>query len=420
VLVGWVVFVCSTYQYYHPKKLYRFIVFPFLLVVFQPALFDTFLGTYYTRNLARGLTEALAPGAGNDWTANLPTALARLGGLLGLVAIAAVIYRAAYRRNERFRDAIRRLLAWRGGLLLGLAGAAVALAYLVVFVARHPPYLVEQGVVVHHAKWFYQMLDEVGFAFFLLGVGLFVYFAIVRKRLPGLTFPVTVFFLFLLTALWNPLTSGSLMHGAARLTPLYLPFAYFFVAYSLLALREVSGRLILGEAVKVSVVILAVVLPLITARQQQVLRPWERNEPGRDVLAQYDEFFRREPFPRNAIVLFARRLAPSQVPLVMQLLYRVDSVVLEAGTTNAAAGALVRRLLPSGRPIFYACEAGAPASMPQGFLRGPEVEFVISTTILEEKVGSRPRAIVEAGSRIVFVKLEPVDPDVPARRDGPP
>ena len=62
------------------------------------------------------------------------------------------------------------------------------------------------------------------------------------------------------------------------------------------------------------------------------------------------------------------------------------------------------------RPVFYAHAADAPAVMPEGFIRGPELEFVIETSILEEKVGSRPRAIVQDGSRIAFVKLEPQVP----------
>ncbi len=411
LLVGWVVFVCSTYQRYHAKRLYRFIVFPFLLFVFQPALFDTFLGTYYTRTLARGLTAALVSSAAGDWTSNLPAAMARLGGIVGLIVFAVMTYRAAYRRNARFREGVRGVLAWRDGLALRLAGAAVALAYVVVFAVRQPPYVVEGGVVVHHAKWFYQFLDELGFGFFLLGVGLFIYFCIVRKRQPGLTLPFTVFFLFLLTAIWNPMTSGTLMHGAARLVPLYLPFAYFFVAYSLLALREVSGRLILGEAVKVLVAILAVMLPAVTAREQRVVRPWERHKPERDILGQYDEFFRREPFPRDAIVLFDASLAASQVPLVMQTLYYVDSIMLDGERADPVeAGALARRLAELGRPVFYAHDAGEAGHMPQGYIRGPDLEFVIETSILEEKVGSRPHAIGPAGSRIVFVKLEPEAP----------
>jgi len=239
-------------------------------------------------------------------------------------------------------------------------------------------------------------------------VGLFVYFSLVRKRQQGMLFPFAVFFVFVLTAIWNPLTSGVLMHGAARLVPLYVPFAYFFVAYSLFALREVSGRLILGEAVKVLVVILAVVLPAITVREQQVVRPWHRHEPGRDVLGQYDAFFRREPFPRNAIVLYEPSLAASQVPLVMQLLYRVDSIVLSAGEADAG---VARSLESLGRPLFYAYEAGVAPRVPMGFIRGPELEFEIRTSILEEKVGSRPRATVMAGSSIVFVKLEPAARD---------
>lgn len=405
LLVGWVVFACSTFQHYHPKRLYRFVVFAFLLFVFQPVLFDTFLGTYYTRNLARGLTEALAPGTAGDWTAGLPTAVARLAGIAVLVAVAVMTYRAAYRRSEQFRRGMQRLLAWRGGLCVRLVGAAAALAYLVLFAVQHRPYLIEGDVVVHHAKWLYQFLDEIGFGFMLLGVGLFIYFCVVKRRQPGLTFPFVMFFLFLLTAAWNPLTSGVLMAGAARLVPLYLPFAYFFVAYSLFALREVAGRLILGEAVKVLVAILAVVLPAVTAREQQVLQPWQRHEPGRNILGQYDEFFRREPFPRRAIVLFDGALASSQVPLVMQLLYRVDSVVLDE--EEADTGALAQRLFGTGRPLFYAHEAAATAAVPEGFVRGPELEFEIKTSILEEKTGSRPRAFVEAGSQIVFIQLEP-------------
>jgi hypothetical protein len=408
LLVGWVVFACATFPQYHPRKLYRFVVFPFLLFVFQPALFDTFRGTYYTRNLARGLTEALAPGAGGDWTAALPAALARLAGLVGLGVIAAMAYRTMYRRHRPFRDGVQRLIAYRGGLVLRAAGALVALAYVLVFAARHAPYMVEGDVVVHHAKWFYQLLDELGFGFFVLGVGLFAYFSLVRKRSPGQTFPFAVFFVFLLTAVWNPLTSGVLMQGAERLVPLYLPFAYFFVAYSLFALREVSGRLILGEAVKVLVVILAVVLPAITVRQQGVVRPWARYEPGRDILGQYDEFFRREPFPRDAVVLFDPALAPSQIPLVMQLLYRVDSLVVDAGAPETAP--LVERLAATGRPLLCAHEADAAPRLPAGFIRGPELELEIRTSVLEETVGRRPRAIVEAGSSIVFVKLERAGP----------
>ena len=49
------------------------------------------------------------------------------------------------------------------------------------------------------------------------------------------------------------------------------------------------------------------------------------------------------------------------------------------------------------------------------FIRGPELEFLIEASILEEKVGSRPRTIVQDGSRIVFVKLEPA---VPVAGDG--
>jgi hypothetical protein len=217
-----------------------------------------------------------------------------------------------------------------------------------------------------------------------------------------------VFFVFWLTATWNPLTSGTLMDGAARLVPLYLPFAYFFVAYSLFALREVSGRFILGEAVKVLVVILAVVLPAVTAREQQVIKPWERHAPGRDILAQYDAFLRTEPFPRNAIVLYEQSLAPTQVPLVMQTVYRVDSVVLDGDRADPAeAGRIAGRLAQTGRPIFYAHAANGPSSVPAGFVRGPELPFEITTSILEEKTGSRPRAIVAAGSRLLLVRLEP-------------
>jgi len=418
LLVGWLVFVCSTYPRYHPKKLYRFIVFPFLVFVFQPALFDTFVGTYYTRNLARGLVEALVPGAGGAWMAHLPIAVARLGGLVGIAVFAVIAYRSVYRRNERFRDAVRRALAWRDGLAPRLAGVLAAVAYVVVFAARHAPYAVEADVVVRHGKWFYQFLDELGFGFFLLGVGLFIYFSVVRKRQPGLTFPFAVFFVFWLTAMWNPQTSGTLMHGAERLVPLYLPFAYVFVAYSLFALREVSGRFILGEAVKVLVVILAVVLPAVTAREQQVIEPWKRHEPGRDILAQYDEFFRTEPFPRNAIVFYERSLAPTQVPLVMQTVYRVDSVVLDGDRADPAeAGRVAHRLAQTGRPIFCAHEADGPSSVPAGFVRGPELPFDITTSILEEKTGSRPRAVVAAGSHLVFVQLEP---EVAERPDDQP
>jgi len=424
LLVGWVVFACATFLLYHPKKMYRFIVFPFLLVVLQPVLFDTFLGTYYTRNAARGLVEALAPGVGGDWAAGLPRALVRLAGVGVLIGIGVAAYRAAYRRAVRFRERVHGAATWRDGLLLRLAGTAAALAYVVVFAVRHPPHLVSAGIVVHHAKWFYQFIDELGFGFFLLGVGLFVYFCVVRRRQAGMTFPFVVFFLFLLTAMWNPLTSGVLMHGAARLVPLYLPFAYFFVAYSLFALREVSGRLILGEAVKVLVVILAVVLPAVTAREQQVVQPWDRHAPGRDVLGQYDAFFQGEPFPREAIVLFEASLAPDQVPLVMQLVYGVDSVVLDGDRMDAAgAGALARQLEVLGRPLFYAHAVDGPADIPEGFIRGPELELRITSCVLEETAGSRPRSTVMAGSHIIFVKLETAEPaaagsDTPATPDG--
>ncbi|MBN1917364.1 MAG: hypothetical protein JW889_05600 [Verrucomicrobia bacterium] len=411
LLIGWLVFACSTYGRYHPKKLYRFIVFAFLLFVFQPLLFDSFLGTYYTRNFARGLTEALAPSADGDWTARLPAAVARLGGIAGLVVFGTMVWRSAYRRGTAFRVAVDGVLAWRGGLALKLAGAAVALAYVVVFAARQPPYLVEAGAVVYHGKWFYQLIDELGFGFFLLGISLFAYFCLVRPRRPGLTFPFAVFFVSLVTAIWNPMTSGVLMHGAARLVPIYLPFAYFFVAYSLFALREVSGRLILGEAVKVLVAILAVVLPAVTVREQQLIEPWKRHEPGRNVLAQYDAFFREEPFPPNAIVLFDPDLVVTQAPLVMQLLYHtrygVDAIVLDGKWADPAeAGQLVARLKATGRPVFFAHAAKAQPILPFGYGRGPELEFDIRTSILEETIGTRPRGIVRAGSSIVFVTLE--------------
>ena len=412
LLVGWLVFACSTYGHYHPKKLYRFIVFPFLLFVFQPVLFDSFLGTYYTRNLARGLTEALAPSPDGDWTARLPVAVARLGGIVGLIVFGAMTWRAAYRREARFRAAVDDALAWRNGLALRLAGAAVALAYVVLFAVRQPPHLAEGGVVVHHGKWFYQFIDELGFGFFLLGIGLFAYFCLVRPRRRGLTFPFAVFFVFLVTAMWNPMTRGVLMVGAARLVPLYLPFAYFFVAYSLFALREVSGRLILGEAVKVLVAVLAIVLPAITVRDQQILQPWKRHEPGRNVLAQYDAYFREQPFPRNAIVLFEPDLDKTQTPLVMQLLYGVDygvdSVVLGGKWMEPAEESrLVARLRATGRPVFLAHAADTQPKLPPGYMRGPELELDIRTSVLEEKIASRPRAVVRAGSSIIFVTLEP-------------
>jgi hypothetical protein len=330
-----------------------------------------------------------------------------LAGLVGLVAVGVGVYRAAYRRGVRFRAVVQRVLSWRNGLAPKLAGAAIALAYLVVYAARHAPHLVENGVVVHHGKWFYQFIDELGFGFFLLGVGLFVYFCLVRPRQPGLTFPFAVFFLFLATALWNPATSGVLMHGGARLVPLYLPFAYFFVAYSLFALREVSGRLVLGEAVKVLVVILALVLPAIAARDQQIVRPWNPQTRARDVLAQYDRFLERELFPRDAVVLFDPPLAPSQVPLVLQLVYGVDCVVLDGPWAGPdAAGALAQRLMAAGRPVFHAHEAHATPTVPTGCIRAADMTFTITTSVLEEKVGSRPRSIVTAGSAIKFVDLD--------------
>ncbi len=188
--------------------------------------------------------------------------------------------------------------------------------------------------------------------------------------------------------------------------PIFLPFAYFMIAYSLFAFRELTRELEFGRYFGGIIAIAAVSLILVTARSGLLLK---RNPGGEslsaDVFRQYEEQIisklERADIPaEKCIFLFAPGSRDLLVPMTLTYVYDIQSIQLyPAVFESETMGRIVENLIDSGKEVILVVEASGESGHDGiGQLRTiPFGQVSISIPRLEETQGERIRNIVEEG-----------------------
>ncbi len=404
VLAGFLAFFATYSPRKHARIHYGFIIVPFLLFVSQAILFDAIAGTNNLMIFAESLTRSvIGPLGSGAWEPHFTTAIKTAAIFIGILVVISTVLLV---RRKEHAGWIRRAISYHNGMILRILGYVPIIAYVVWFYSTRPSFMSYEGGVVHSNKWIHKFVDELGLLFLIIGVAFFIYFRFFKKRHHMVYFPMFLFLIFTLENLWNPATSSVLPYGFRKFIPIFLPFAYFMIAYSLFAFRELTRELEFGRYFGGIIAIAAVSLILVTARSGLLLK---RNPGGEslsaDVFRQYEQQIisklERADIPaEKCIFLFAPGSRDLLVPMTLTYVYDIQSVQLYSAVfENEIMGRIVENLIDSGKEVILVVEASGESGHDGiGQLRTiPFGQVSISIPRLEETQGERIRNIVEEG-----------------------
>ncbi len=402
--------ICFSMNPERPKINILWIIIPAFLFIFQMLIFDLFFQTSYLSIIKKPFTQFFIPSSRSGQISRyFHLALLKFGIICAVVGVIHNILLILYKKNPPVKKFINSISQYRNGIILKSIGLATVAFFLSCYYLAHPPFLVNEGRIVHHQKWFYQYLDELGFAFLIVGIGFFVYYRFIKKRQQEIYFPFFIFFIFIFKNIWNTGTSSLLIWEFRTFIPIFLPFAYFLIAYSLFAIKEASKNLLLGKYLRYLIVIAALLLIVITAREMKIFKPKNSSSPiHTGILKNYKRL--ASILPRNPIIFFDRIFENSQMPISFTYLYNIDSVIISPEKIDHhRLEKTVLKLISKGKKVFFASSATNPESdfKFEKLKKGPHTEFRIHTPILEEKRDGRPkRSIMEPGTEMILYQVE--------------
>ena len=404
ILAGFLAFCAAYSPRRRPRILHRYAIVPFFLFLAQAVLFDAIAGTDNLVIFAESLTrKIMGPLMFEAWEPHLATSL-KIGGLFTGVLLA--ISMAFFVRKKRAPGPVTRFISYRKGIVINVLGYLIAAFYIIWFYSTRPPYLSYDGGIVYPNKWIHKFIDELGLLFLLVGVGFFIYFRFVRKRQHMVYFPMFLFLIFALENVWNPDTSSRLLYGFGKFIPIFLPFAYFMVAYSLFAFRELTRDLEFGRYFGGTIAIAAISLILLTGQKGLLLKAKAGGKDiSEDVFREYRENvverLERAQIPAaDSVFLFAPGPSDPSVPMTLTYVYGIECVQLNEGPFGKESiTAIVEGLIDSKRHVFLVVESGEQVKAPvvgqfRTILFG---RTEISIPRLEETRGERIRNVIEKG-----------------------
>jgi len=404
VLAGFLAFFTTYTPRKHPRIHYSYIILPFLLFISQAFLFDLVANTdnlsIFEESLTRSIVGHRITGA---WEPHLSTALKTMAIFVAILLVISTVLLVKRKENA---GQIRRAITHRNGIMIRILGYLLILAYVIWFYLTRPPYLEYDGGFVYPNKWLHKFIDELGLLFLIIGVAFFFYFRFYKKRHHMVYFPMFLFLISALENVWNPGTTSILPYGFRKFIPIILPFAYFLIAYSLFAFRELTRDLEFGKYFGGMIAIAAIFLLAVTAQRGLLLKTGlEGRGLTSNIFKQYQEQFvskleLADIQPKDCVFVFAPGSRDPLVPITLTYAYDIPSIQIQPGALETeTTGTTIENLINSGNETFLVVETSElPAPQSIGRLKTiPFGEVNISIPRLEETQGERIRNIVPEG-----------------------
>ena len=402
VLAGFLA-LCATYN---PRKQtrvhYRHIILTFLLFCGQAILFDFLAGTNNIMVIAESLTRTIVGYERlGSWEINLNTAIKITAVFALLIIVISSVFVAG---KKKYLGFIQRLAHFRNGLIIRTAGFIIVFAYIIRFYLTRPPYLEYYGGYVYPNKWIHKIIDELGLIFLIIGVIFFIYFRFFKKRHHMVYFPMFLFLIFSLENLWNPGTSSSLLYGFRKFLPLFLPYAYFMVAYALFAFRELTRELEFGRYFGGMIAFAAIVLILITGQNGLLLKKRvEGKSLSSNLFRQYEERMvskidKADINRDDAVIFFVPGTIYPLLPMTLTYVYDIQSIQLfRVNFEDPALPGIMEKLIDSGKSVFVVFDSVEETKTPTlGKLKSITFgKATISVPQVEETQGQRIRKIIK-------------------------
>ena len=405
--------LCATFNpRKHARIHYAFPILSFMLFISQAVVFDFIAGTNNLLIFGESLTRSIiGPNMPGSWEPHLATAVTTAG---VFAAVLVILSSASLLRRKESPRVFRSIVSFKNGLIIRLLGYVPIAVYFIWFYSTRKPYIETDEALVYPNQWVHKFIDEIGLMFLIIGVGFFMYFRFYRKRHHMVFFPMFLFLIFALENIWHPGPVSILPYGFRKFIPIFLPFAYFLVAYSLFAFRELTRNLEFGRYFGGTIAIAALILMMITAKNGLLLKKQaEGYRISASVLDQYEDrvlskLRRADISNEEAVFLFGPSLRDPMVPMTLDYVYGVSSVELPPGfREDETTVAAVEHLMQSDRKVFLVVQ-GVEVKEPReiGSARLiPFGEASISIARVSETRGERIKRIVKKGDDPTVLKF---------------